>query len=66
MNVEGKWEVWLGAIDSTELTYTCNTCFNDEDCNLNGECREDGSCECFNRDGVRSFHFDVLFLPYGI
>ena len=46
MDVKGPWQVWKGVIEMTDVRITCNECDDDEDCNLNGVCQEDGSCKC--------------------
>ena len=45
--VKGPWEVWQGVIETTDVRITCNECSDDEDCNLNGVCKKDGSCDCY-------------------
>ena len=47
-DVIGPWEVWQNVIETTDVRITCNECNDGDDCNLNGICKEDGSCECFN------------------
>lgn len=39
------WSVWVGKINQAEVSITCNTCYEEADCNLNGECLI-GMCEC--------------------
>ena len=45
--VQGPWQIWAGVIGITDVRISCNECDEDADCNLNGECKPDGSCECF-------------------
>ncbi len=52
LNVDGSWKVWVGVIDSTEVSVSCNICSENTDCNLNGQC-VDGSCKCFNDAGAQ-------------
>jgi len=62
LNVATKWKVWLGVIGQTELSYTCNGCNDDIDCNLNGKC-VNSQCNCYNRTGVEYLgtHCEVKF-----
>ena len=46
--VQGPWQVWEGVIRTTDVQISCNECDEDYDCNLNGVCKEDGSCECYD------------------
>ena len=46
--IQGSWQVWQGVIATSDVRISCNECSNDDDCNLNGVCRENGSCECFD------------------
>lgn len=48
LDVPGDWSIWLGVIDTSTVSYSCNRCNEDTDCNLNGNCI-DGKCMC-NRD----------------
>ena len=43
---QGKWSIWLGRIDTTSVSISCNRCREDADCNLNGKCEDDGTCTC--------------------
>ena len=61
--VNGPWQVWQGVIETTEVQITCNQCADDADCNLNGVCEQDGTCECFQDvEGVSFFgpHCEVV------
>jgi hypothetical protein len=53
LEVQGKWEIWVGAISQMEVTVVCNKCSSNSDCNLNGVCNESSECECKVEDGVR-------------
>eukprot|EP00804_Cyclotella_cryptica_P027652 CCRYP_010272-RA/>CCRYP_010272-RA protein AED:0.09 eAED:0.09 QI:844/1/1/1/0.75/0.77/9/300/469 len=44
-----SWSVWIGTINSAEVSISCNSCNNNVDCNLNGECLN-GMCECDTSD----------------
>ncbi|KAL3792962.1 hypothetical protein HJC23_010975 [Cyclotella cryptica] len=44
-----SWSVWVGTISQTEVSIACNTCNENVDCNLNGECLN-GVCECDTSD----------------
>jgi len=46
LNVAGEWNIWVGRIDTTKVSFSCNACNDDVDCNLNGVCQEDGTCKC--------------------
>ena len=48
--VDGDWDIWLGRVESTRVKISCNKCFDDTDCNLNGVCGQEGKCEC-NKSG---------------
>eukprot|EP00984_Skeletonema_dohrnii_P026168 scaffold15472_cov138-Skeletonema_dohrnii-CCMP3373.AAC.1 len=51
--VQGPWQIWAGVIGRTDVDIVCNECSVNADCNLNGLCRNDGKCECYNdEDGV--------------
>ena len=53
LNVQGEWSIWVGRIDTTKVSISCNTCNDDVDCNLNGECQDNGTCKC--RIGATSY-----------
>jgi len=53
--VQGPWQVWAGVIRKTDVEILCNECNDDADCNLNGVCKKDGKCECF--DDVEGVQF---------
>eukprot|EP00984_Skeletonema_dohrnii_P035342 scaffold34997_cov183-Skeletonema_dohrnii-CCMP3373.AAC.1 len=58
-----NWEVWQGVIETTDVRITCNECNDDEDCNLNGACKRDGSCDCSKDVEGRTFlgpHCEVI------
>ena len=44
--------MWVGEIKETEVSIVCNKCEDDADCNLNGECLPDGTCDCYAENGV--------------
>jgi len=47
LDVDGRWNIWTGAIFQTEVSIKCNECLDDSDCNLNGVCnKSNGECEC--------------------
>ena len=49
--------------DNLAVDIVCNQCNDDADCNLNGVCKEDGKCECFDDvEGVQFIgpHCEVL------
>ncbi|KAL7483355.1 hypothetical protein ACHAW6_009005 [Cyclotella cf. meneghiniana] len=49
-----SWSVWVGKINHAEVSITCNTCYEDADCNLNGVCNG-GMCECDESDDSVNF-----------
>ncbi|KAL7536191.1 hypothetical protein ACHAXR_006980 [Thalassiosira sp. AJA248-18] len=48
--VDGDWSIWTGVVGKTEVSIACNTCSDNVDCNLNGQC-VDGECKCYNNAG---------------
>eukprot|EP00985_Skeletonema_marinoi_P012858 scaffold6280_cov127-Skeletonema_marinoi.AAC.11 len=51
--VQGPWQIWAGVIGRTDVDIVCNQCSVNADCNLNGVCKNDGKCECYNdEEGV--------------
>ncbi|KAL7533329.1 hypothetical protein ACHAXR_009453 [Thalassiosira sp. AJA248-18] len=46
LDVDGKWQIWTGAIVETDISIKCNACSDDYDCNLNGICNNYGKCDC--------------------
>ena len=53
LDVSGTdWQVWVGIIGTTRVTFSCNTCNDDVDCNLNGEC-VNGECVCNSGGGTK-------------
>ena len=46
LNVGSQWRIWISRISTTTLTYTCNECNENSDCNLNGVCTDEGECVC--------------------
>jgi len=61
--VKGPWQVWQGVIEATDVRISCNECDENADCNLNGVCQKDGTCECFDDvEGVTFFglHCEVI------
>ena len=42
-------------VDKLAVEILCNECNDDADCNLNGVCKKDGKCECF--DDVEGVQF---------
>ena len=55
LDATGKWDMWVGVLGTTDVSITCNRCFENSDCNLNGECSDDGKCVCYNGNGVNYF-----------
>jgi len=55
LDVAGKWDMWIGVLGTTEVSITCNRCSEKADCNLNGECSDDGRCICNKGNGVNYF-----------
>mmetsp|Transcript_13556 Transcript_13556/g.22257 ORF Transcript_13556/g.22257 Transcript_13556/m.22257 type:complete len:665 (-) Transcript_13556:54-2048(-) len=55
LDAAGKWDMWVGVLGTTDVSITCNRCFENSDCNLNGECSDDGICICNNGNGVNYF-----------
>jgi len=51
LNVDTSWEIWMGVISNTEVSYACNECSDETDCNLNGHC-VNKKCVCDSDDGV--------------
>ena len=51
LNVESKWQVWVGVIGTSEVSIVTNECRDNADCNLNGDCVE-GKCSCYAEDEV--------------
>lgn len=51
----GKWDMWVGVLGTTDVSISCNRCFEKADCNLNGECSDEGKCICDNGNGVNYF-----------
>ncbi len=51
----GKWDMWVGVLGTTDVSISCNRCFERADCNLNGECSGDGKCVCDRGNGVNYF-----------
>jgi len=54
LNVGNTWDIWVGVIGSTQVTYSCMKCNSATDCNLNGECI-DGTCKCHENDGGNKY-----------
>lgn len=52
MNVGTDWSIWTGVIGKTQVSFACNKCSDNTDCNLNGQCI-DGECKCNNGAGVQ-------------
>jgi len=48
--VQGPWQIWAGVIGRTDVDIVCNECSEKADCNLNGVCKNDGKCECYNNE----------------
>ena len=62
-DVQGPWQVWRGVIEMTDVQITCNECSDDDDCNLNGICKENGNCECFDDVEGKTFlgpHCEII------
>lgn len=62
LNVAGSWQLWVGAIGSTEVSVACNECSDDTDCNLNGSCNAmTHECMCDADEGVTylGYHCEV-------
>mmetsp|Transcript_27195 Transcript_27195/g.46217 ORF Transcript_27195/g.46217 Transcript_27195/m.46217 type:complete len:673 (+) Transcript_27195:113-2131(+) len=55
LDASGKWDMWVGVLGTTDVSITCNRCADRSDCNLNGECSDDGRCICNNGNGVNYF-----------
>ena len=74
LDVEEKWDVWVGDIVKVEVTTVCNECNDNYDCNLNGVCNKSSKeCECNDEDGVQYlgepfvpmvFFYNVLWKCY--
>ena len=58
LNVDTRWQVWVGVIGAAEVSIVTNECRDNSDCNLNGDCIE-GKCRCYEEDGVS---FEVLYI----
>lgn len=62
LDVAGSWQLWVGAIGTTELSVACNECEDDTDCNLNGSCDAmTHECICDEEEGVTylGYHCEV-------
>lgn len=52
LKVDSNWKIWTGVIVETKVSYACNVCIDESDCNMNGECYN-GECKCNYEDGVQ-------------
>ena len=51
LDVSGEWSIWVGVINhGAQLSVTCNECMSSTDCNLNGVCLQNKTCDCYNED----------------
>ena len=55
LDASEKWDMWVGVLGTTDVSISCNRCSEKADCNLNGECSDDGRCICNNGNGVNYF-----------
>lgn len=55
LDAAGRWDMWVGVLGTTDVSITCNRCSESADCNLNGECSDDGRCICDSGKGVNYF-----------
>mmetsp|Transcript_39110 Transcript_39110/g.94141 ORF Transcript_39110/g.94141 Transcript_39110/m.94141 type:complete len:376 (-) Transcript_39110:222-1349(-) len=51
LEIVGNWQVWVGIIGKAEVSVATNSCSDEDDCNMNGDCIND-KCVCKHEDGV--------------
>ena len=60
-DIIGQWQIWVGSIGKADVSISCNSCKDESDCNLNGQCTEEKTCNCTTEDGVSSSSFMIVY-----